>query len=288
MAPSRLFVDTYTVPPYPTTTGDPDPLKQLWSPTVITILHTTTSILICDCPPTIIETTKLADWIEATFPTKKVKYFFATHAHGDHFFGFPTLETRFQGIVPLATKAVAGSAGEQYEGWWGPKWQEFFPDGQLPSKRVVFDPLPENNKFDFEGFELEAHDVQHADTHANSFLHVPALKLVVACDIVYGDCYQFLVEASTAAKRQQWLDAREAIEKLQPQIVIPGHARKSQVLGAYLIEQTRTYIREFAAELKKAESAEDLYERVKALYPERWNLFLLQLSCEASFRDRGK
>ncbi|KAK3069274.1 hypothetical protein LTR53_012510 [Teratosphaeriaceae sp. CCFEE 6253] len=282
---SQVFVDVYTVPPFHTDTGSPDPIKQLWSPTNVTLIHTATTAIVCDCPPTIAETEKLATWIQETIPTKKVAYFFATHAHADHFFGFPVLAKRFPGIEAVATKSVAEGAKHQYdmdiwEKWWG--------NGRLPSERVVFKALPESNELELDGVGMKAYDVANADCSFNSYLHVPALRLVVACDIVYGDCYQYLVEANTQEKRANWIKALDDIAALDPHIVIPGHARKTQVFGAYLIESTRRYIAVFAEELEKAQSAEDLMARMKQLYPERWNLFLLEGSCAASFANKRK
>ena len=137
---SQISVDVYTVPPYPTSTGDPDPIKQLWSPTNVTLIHTATSAMICDCPPTMAETEKLAAWIKRTIPGKKVVYFFATHAHADHFYGFPVLASHFPGIRPIATQRVTEGAKKQYD---MDIWEQWWGDGQLPAEHVEFSPLPE-------------------------------------------------------------------------------------------------------------------------------------------------
>ncbi|KAK5687272.1 hypothetical protein LTS10_001410 [Elasticomyces elasticus] len=282
---SKLFVDVYTVPAFATATGDPDPLKQLWSPTNITLIHNTKTAVLCDCPPTIIETEKLASWIQTTFPGLKITYFFLTHAHLDHFFGLPALSKHFPGIKAVATKQVTEGAAEQYA---NPAAEKFWP-GQLPTEQVIFEALPESNEFEpFDGVTMKAYDVVHGDCAHNSYLHVPALELVVAGDVVYGDCHQYLVEASTKEKRGQWLAALDGVEALRPQIVVPEHARASQVWGAYLIESTRKYIHAFTEELAKADSVGELVARMQELYSERWNLFLLEVACAASFANKGK
>lgn len=74
---------------------------------------------------------------------------------------------------------------------------------------------------------------------------------------------------------------------MRPQIVVPGHKRASQIDGAYLTKSTKEYLRAFDEEIEKVESAEGLERRMKELYPSRWNDFILQRSCEASFEKKG-
>ena len=105
---------------------------------------------------------------------------------------------------------------------------------------------------------------------------------------MYGDCYQYLAEANTKEKRANWIKAVEQIETLRPQIVVPGHKRTSQIDGAYLTSSTKEYIRVFGEELENSESAEALEKRVKELYPERRNDYILQASCQASFANKGQ
>ena len=133
---------------------------------------------------------------------------------------------------------------------------------------------------------MKAYDVIQGDSQANSFMHVPDLELIVAGDLVYGDCHQFLFEANTKEKRENWIKAVEYIESFKPQIIVCGHTRKSQIPGAYLAEPTKEYIRVFSEELEKAESAVALEKRMKELYLERWNDTILQFSCEAAFTTR--
>jgi glyoxylase-like metal-dependent hydrolase (beta-lactamase superfamily II) len=287
----KIWADTYIVPIYPAETGSDDPLKKLWSPTSVTLIHTAHEAVICDAPPNIAETEKLADWIESVIPHKKLRYFFPTHAHGDHFFGFPVLAKRFPGIQAIATQAVAGGITEQYgDAKYEGLWKKLLPNNQLPTEQVSAQVLPASGKFTLENdtVEFHAYDVPHGDTSANSFLHVPALNLIVAGDLVYGDCYQYLAEANTASKRAGWQSALDQIAALKPQVVIPGHPRASQVPGPWLIGSTKRYIEVWEEELEKAQSAEELEERMLELYPERWNRFILEMSVKGSFAAKGK
>jgi len=178
---------------------------------------------------------------------------------------------------------VRGCEGQVAPASFAEKWSVYFPNGQLHEDQVVPTALPSSNTFSIDGQELRAVDVEHSDTHASSFLHVPALDLVVGGDIVYGDCYQHLGEANTAEKRQQWIDALDQIAALKPSVVVAGHKRASQADGAYLIEATKRYIRDFEEELAKAKGPGELEEAMRRRYPHRWNEFILAVSAKMAF-----
>ncbi|KAF5583626.1 metallo-beta-lactamase superfamily [Fusarium pseudocircinatum] len=161
----------------------------------------------------------------------------------------------------------------------------------LPDVKSVFQALPTSNEFNLDGHLLKLYDVSHGDTHANSFIHVPELDLVVAGDIVYnGDCHQWLGEASSAEKRAQWLAALEEIRALRPKIVVPGHtftpsSTPDESLATAMLTGTADYIKAFAEELAAATSEQNLFERMRSRY-DRWNLYLLAGSSKAGWDNR--
>ncbi|EEA19186.1 hypothetical protein TMatcc_010266 [Talaromyces marneffei ATCC 18224] len=278
-----LQVDVYVAPPIPAATGFTEPSKSQWSPISCTLIHNSKSAVLVDTPITIKQTEALADWIKATLaPDTKLEYIYTTHAHGDHYFGNPVILEHFPGAKCVATASVAAGI-EKTLAASIPIWQGWFPDGQILSERqTVPESLPETGEFFIDGHSLFGVDVSHSDTDASSFLHVPDLDLVVAGDVVYGDCYQFLAEANTPEKRKSWLNALDQIAALKPSIVVPGHKRASQLDGPYLIESTREYIRTFERELEQLGDADQLEEAMKKLYPQRWNGFILDTSCKSS------
>ena len=282
-----LQVDVYVAPAIPTQTGSPDPKKQLWSPISCTLIQGPKSAVIVDTPITIDETNKFADWIEEVAKGKRLTYLYTTHAHGDHFFGAPVLMKRFPGLKFIATAKVAQGLKEQYDpAFYDNVWAKYFP-GQLASEKPEPEALGDGNEFEIDGQIARGIDVPYSDCEHSSVLHVPSLDLVVGGDVVYGDCYQHLAQANTAEKRRGWLDALGMVEGLKPKIVVPGHKRASQVDGAYLVEATRGYILEFETELegvkKRGGGVEELEKRMKELYPQRWNEYILERSCKAAF-----
>ncbi|KAL5343825.1 beta-lactamase-like protein [Aspergillus crustosus] len=222
----NLQIDVYVAPAIPIATNHPDESKRWFSPISCSLIHCPTSAVLVDTSPTIALSEDLAEWIKKTATGKKLRYIYTTHTHGDHFLA----------------KCVATST-------------------VIAEYQTIPEPLPPNGEFEIDGHRCIGVDAPHSDTEATSFLHVPSLRLVVCGDIVYGDCYQHLGEASTAEKRKKWLQSLDQIEALDPHIVIPGHKR-----GA-----TRKYILAFEEELGSGKSVEELEEAM--------------LSCKSSVRD---
>lgn len=211
-----------------------------------------------------------------------MRYIYTTHAHGDHYFGNPVILKNFPGAISVTTSRVATGI-EETLATAIPRWERWFPDGQiLTGEQIIPQSLPADGEFSIDGHSFFGVNVAHSDTNASSFLHVPDLKLVVAGDIVYGDCFQFLAEAKTSEKRKNWLDALDQITALKPNIVVPGHKRATQADGPYLIDSTREYILAFEDELNRLGDADKVEEAMAKRYPQRWNQLILEMSCKAS------
>ncbi|KAH6880708.1 beta-lactamase-like protein [Thelonectria olida] len=290
----------YTCQPIPTEAAAPDVSSKdagLWSPLSCTLIYTPSSAVLVDCPPTVAATTELAAWVKSTLPAGcTLKHFIASHAHGDHFMGFPILQDAFPGVTAVATQNVVEGVSHQYspqlyEGLWKQNFPTTETGTGLPSAKADIVPLPQSNELDLDGLLIKVYDVPHGDCQANSFVHVPELDLVVAGDIVYnGDCHQWLGEASTQKKRDEWVEAVSQIAALKPKVVVPGHTfspalEPNESQAASMLKGTVDYIRGFEEELGKAESEEDLYGRMRARYS-RWNLFILFGGCRAGMAAR--
>jgi hypothetical protein len=147
-------------------------------------------------------------------------------------------------------------------------WKSRFP-GQIPDDLVLADPLP-SHTIELQGHDLVAVEVGHTDTDETTFLHVPAIGLVVAGDAAYNDVHLYLAESSPQGRRD-WIAALDTIESLHPRAVIAGHKRADRDDDPRIIEETRDYIRDFDRIAETTNTARELYEQVLALHPDRVN-----------------
>jgi hypothetical protein len=93
---------------------------------------------------------------------------------------------------------------------------------------------------------------------------------VVAGDAVYNDVHLYLAE-SNAKNRLEWISALNKIESLKPQAVISAHKRSTKDDNPRIIEETRQYIRDFDRIAEMTTTAQELYDKMLDLYPNRLN-----------------
>jgi hypothetical protein len=113
-------------------------------------------------------------------------------------------------------------------------------------------------------------ELGHTDTDHTTCLNVPSIGLVVAGDAAYNDVHLYLFE-SNAKSRKEWISALDKIESLNPQAVIASHKRPGNDDKPQIIEETRQYIRDFDRLAEITTNAQELYDKMLELYPNRVN-----------------
>jgi glyoxylase-like metal-dependent hydrolase (beta-lactamase superfamily II) len=274
-----LHYSTYVAPSKPAVSDDlpPGELRRMWSPTAATLIHGEKDAVLADPLMTAAEGEDLAGWIAAT--GKNLTTIFVTHGHGDHFFGAAPVLDRFPGARVVAVPAVVEGMKRQLSPpWLDGFWRARFP-GQLPDRLVVAEPL-DGDTLILEGQPLVAVDLGHADTDGSAALHVPSIGLVVAGDAVYDDVHLYLAESADGGI-DAWLAALDTIEALRPASVVAGHRPADACDDPRYIEETRRYLRAFAAASGKTATALDLYQAMVGAYPDRLNRGVLWNSAQA-------
>ncbi len=223
---------------------------------------------------TVEQTDALVDWVAAS--GKNLTTIYATHGHGDHFFGASTVLERFPGARFVATPDVVKIMRQQAS----PQslasfWKPLFP-GQLSDRLVIAEELTEN-VIDLEGQNLVAVPLGHTDTDNTTCLHVPSIGLVVAGDAAYNGVHLYLAESNPDTRRE-WIAALGTIEALKPRAVIAGHKRPGNHDDPKIIEETRQYIRDFDRVAGTTTTARELYDKMLELYPDRVNPVALWIS----------
>jgi glyoxylase-like metal-dependent hydrolase (beta-lactamase superfamily II) len=271
--------DVFVTPGIPTVTSDlpPGTEQRLWSPISATLISGDRDAVLVDAFITVEQAHALGEWVEAH--GKRLTTLYATHGHGDHFFGASTLLQRFPRARLVATPDVVKTMRQQASpqslaSFWTPR----FP-GQIADQLVLAEELT-GNVIDLEGHDLVVVPLGHTDTDNTTCLHVPSIGLVVAGDAAYNDVHLYLAE-SNAQTRREWIAALDTIESLHPRAVIAGHKRPGSDDDPRIIEETRQYIRDFDRLAETTTTARELYDQVLSLYPQRVNPGALWLSARA-------
>lgn len=286
MALSPLRADVFLAPAIPViSTPIPDGSTPLWTATTSTLISSAHEAVLVDPLLTTSQATALADWIEDTYPDKRLTHVYVTHGHGDHFFGVSTILERFPDVDVVATAGTLAHMETQLTPAARAIWNNWFPGDQIlyptspPAKALSSQDLT----IDLEGHTLHAVPVGHADTDDSSFLWVPDLKMAVAGDVVYNGAYSYLAESLTPALRQKWLDSIDKIKSYKPETVVVGHKLAGAVDGSWTLDATQDYIRLWDRLVGEAKNATDMYEKVRKADPYKTGEFILWFCCQAQF-----
>ena len=261
--------EVFVTPPIPIRTADRPAgvTETVFQAMASTLIYGKKDAVLVDTFMTTKQASGLADWVESKGKNLTTVYF--THGHGDHWFGAGTFRARF----PKARLVATPSSVEVMKVNASPKfldgaWKLGFP-WQIPDELVIADALS-GNVIELEGQELIVVELGHTDTDYTTCLHVPSIGLVVAGDAAYNDVHLYLAE-SNAQTRQEWIAALDKIEALKPRAVVASHKRPENEDAPKIIEETRQYIRDFDRLVKSTTTAQELYDKMLALHPNRVN-----------------
>jgi glyoxylase-like metal-dependent hydrolase (beta-lactamase superfamily II) len=267
-SPTRLSYDAF-VSDGPAGSGDermPDGAPLAWSPLSSTLIFGARDALLVDPPFTRTQIQSVGDWVERS--GRRLAYIYATHGHGDHWFGTGELARRFPGVTVYATEGTievmrrqAGPSREQL-------FDRIFP-GQIPESPVLAEPIPAQG-FLLEGNEVVAVETGHTDADKTSVLHVPSIGLVVAGDVAYNGVHQYVLEGGHGGLRE-WLRVPDRVAGLHPRAVVAGHKNKNRPDNPAILDETRQYLQDVIRLLDDKPTAREFYDQMTGLYPDRLN-----------------
>jgi glyoxylase-like metal-dependent hydrolase (beta-lactamase superfamily II) len=256
----------------------PGETSRPWPPISSTLISGERDAVLIDTPITVEQSRALVKWVVAS--GKNLTTIYATHGHGDHFFGASTVLERFPGARFVSRPEVIEVMREQaspesLETFWNPR----FP-GQIASPLAIAEELA-GNLIDLEGHDLVSVRLGFTDTAGTTCLHVPSIGLIVAGDAAYNGDHLHLSESSDQQRRQEWIAALDKMESLKPRAVIAGHKRVGNDDSPRIIGETRTYIRDFDRLVVQATTAREVYDEMLKLYPDWINRGALWSSVRA-------
>jgi len=244
----------------------PDGSPIISSPVASTLIYGDHDAVLVDPPFTYEQVIRVGDWIEAS--GKHLTAVYATHGHGDHWFGTDLLLQRFPGAVAYATSGTIAMMHQQGTVGRAELWDVDFP-GQIPPSPVNYRTIPVDG-IELEGHRLLAIEVGHTDTDDTTVLHVPSIGLVVAGDVAYNGVHQYLLEGGNDGLRQ-WLDALDKVAALAPRTVVAGHKNRELPDDPAVIAETRRYLVDVLEILATGPTARELYDRMLERHPDRLN-----------------
>src|ERR1700682_4050202 len=147
-----LTSDVFLAPSIPAIAPDvpPGETARPWPPISSTLISGERDAVLVDTPITVEQSRALVNWVVAR--GKNLTMIYATHGHGDHFFGASTILERFPGARFVARPEVIENMREQASPetlatYWSPR----FP-GQISSQLAIAEELT-GNVIDLEGQE---------------------------------------------------------------------------------------------------------------------------------------
>jgi glyoxylase-like metal-dependent hydrolase (beta-lactamase superfamily II) len=221
----------------------------------------------------------LADFIGRT--GKKLTTIYITHGHADHWYGAGDLVATFPDARVVATAPVVEYINQAAETE-AQQWAAMFGDrvakpGDVPE---TLDGLT----IELEGHELQIVEVGQGDIRPSTVLHIPDLDAVVAGDVVYNQIHAML-GLSGPSGWQRWLQSLDAIEKLDAKMIVAGHRKpeSSDYEASRMLDETRSYIGDFADGAQRLDTAAELIELMKSKYPDFGNRWTLHFSANSWF-----
>jgi glyoxylase-like metal-dependent hydrolase (beta-lactamase superfamily II) len=267
-SPSTLAYEVF-VSDGPTRAGDermPDGSPLVWSPLSSTLIYGERDAVLVDPPFTKGQVAEVGNWVERS--GKRLAAIFATHGHGDHWFGTGELVKRFPGVEVYATEGTIDAMHRQATSGRAQLWDRIFPN-LLPDTPVLATPIPAGG-FLLEGNPVVAIETGHTDTEETSVLHVPAIGLVVAGDVAYNGVHLYISEGGDGGL-QEWLRGLDLVAELHPRAVVAGHKNRDLPDDPVILDQTRRYLGDVIRILKEKPTPEEFFEQVIKLYPDRLN-----------------
>ena len=245
----------------------PDGSPIISSPVSSTLIYGEHDAVLVDPPFTYEQVNSVGDWIERS--GKHLTAVYATHGHGDHWFGTDLLLQRFPDAHAYATDGTIAMMHKQGTEGRAQMWDVDFP-GLIPPSPVVYRPIPADG-IELEGHRLLAVEVGHTDTDDTTVLHVPSIGLVVAGDVAYNGVHQYLLESAHGGI-EAWLAALDKVAALRPRAVVAGHKNKDLPDDPAIIAQTREYLLNARRLLAEKLTPREYFDQMITLYPDRLNV----------------
>jgi glyoxylase-like metal-dependent hydrolase (beta-lactamase superfamily II) len=239
-----------------------------------TLVYGDNELLLIDPQFLLSEARQVVDMIHATGRTLTTIY--STHAHPDHFLGVAAIKEAFPDARYVALPEVRERMITSWPGrrnFWYPTYGD-----DLPSEEAILPEALTEPVLTLEGHRMPITGEQIGlDGAGNSFVYIPDLDAVVAGDIVFNS--HLRPPADTAPVYA----TLARIAALDPEIVVAGHQGKGSSSDASVLQFIPKYIDDFATARKESANAQQLIDKMLALYPGLAREDALEQAANAAF-----
>jgi glyoxylase-like metal-dependent hydrolase (beta-lactamase superfamily II) len=232
-----------------------------FDPITSTLVYGESDAVLVDALGTVAEAEALARWI--ALHHRNLTTIYITHGHFDHFSGVSVLLQHFPEARAIATPKAVELMRKQSQMM--PLFRKRWP-GQLPAKIVIAEPY-EDKVFTLEGHELHIIEQGRTDAVDSTSVHVPAIDLVVAGDVLYNQCHMYVGD-TTPESRTNWMAALDRLAALNPKIAVAGHKKTGAPDLPAAIDATKRYLTDFGRLKETTSSERELYDAMTELYPD--------------------
>jgi glyoxylase-like metal-dependent hydrolase (beta-lactamase superfamily II) len=201
---------------------------------------------------------------------KYLKTIYITHAHPDHYFGLGTVGEAFPEARVVALPSVARVINKQFFGKIE-HWEKVIGVINVPRKTANIEPLTQNY-FELEGERIEIIPEVMGDMKYNTVVWISSIRTLVGSDVLFNQAHPFTCEV-TAEERHQWIRDIERLQKLDADVVIPGHQRPGMPFDSSSFDFTRDYLVATEEELARTKDVASFYYTMVKRFPEA-NLFI--------------
>lgn len=196
---------------------------------------------------------------------KPIRFAFDTHHHGDHAYANQTWADH--GAVPVAHAGVIEEMRKYETGYYGGKpgrWEETAKNRPDVAASKLKPPTLLYNKdliFQDEKHRVELLHFGVAHTHGDGFAWLPKEGILFTGDAAVNGPYNYVGDGDIG----QWIQTLEAVQRLRPKIVCPGHGPRG---GPEILEDQIAYFKELRQEVKKlvaGKNAEEVKSAAEAI-----------------------